>query len=613
MDPDRTTPPTQAPFDDAALAAAVREVADDWRMPPQRFDEVTWRDRVGRGRGSAGGGGRRGVVWSRRLFGAAALAVVVTISVSYLAVWLSGPSRDQAATNPSTASSGTPGVPTPGPSATAPAPSGFVAGELPKVALRGVLPIPSAVMVETNGRFVLADLATGDLGGNEMNAYEGPSTVLSRPGGGWVCVCAQWTQLGDGTAQGLRLTLDVVDAAGTSVERRTLTEYSGRYDPNVAKAEQPQLVDAQTTPTSDGRYALISSSARDAADGWVIGVEVLDLSSLEVTSSAHVAVDTRTPDGHVDHPWHAPTTGPRTRPAPSVSISPSGQTLLLGSSWYVEDATDPTPSQGVDRWTAPFAGGRIAGAGAGENAALDPIQPDDAADCGEFGSGLIDDSRFYATCWDAASGNVKVRRLAFSGLLDTTELVPDDHGSRAAFFARTDDALFMWNPFGASVVRFDFDTATVTQAQAPRPTSSVPADVLASIGRGIGRWIAPSAFAKVFLQPGIVASADGTRIYALGIGGSDGGGGSTGVYAFDATSLDVVGTWAPLGDLTSLAVSADGAFVYAAGQGGVSVTGQPTSGIGASMTVYDTTDGSVRLVAGKLGSGGLSLAEPIVH
>lgn len=163
------------------------------------------------------------------------------------------------------------------------------------------------------------------------------------------------------------------------------------------------------------------------------------------------------------------------------------------------------------------------------------------------------------------------------------------------------------------MVRYDFTTANVTQARATPATSTAPGDVLASLGRQVGRWIAPSALAKMNLEPGVVASVDGTRIYALGIGGPDGGAGSTGVFAIDAKTLGVVGTWAPLADLASLAVSLDGRFVYAAGQGGISATGQPTPSRGASITVYDTADGSVRLVAGQLGTGDLWLTEPVLR
>ncbi len=165
MEPDRPSVPAREPLDDAALAAAVREVADDWRMPPQRLDEVTWRDRVGHGRRSGGSGSGRGVTWTRRLVGAAAVAVIATVSLSYLAVWLTGPSQDHGATNPA-APTATPGSGSPAPSASNQAPSPSANGQLPQLAVNGAMPAPSKVMVQTNGRFVLADLTTGVLGKN---------------------------------------------------------------------------------------------------------------------------------------------------------------------------------------------------------------------------------------------------------------------------------------------------------------------------------------------------------------------------------------------------------------------------------------------------------------
>ena len=70
MDPEPTTRPTPEPLDEATLGALVRDVADDWRMPPQRLDDVTWRDRVGRrGRTGRGGGNGPGWRWTRRLAG----------------------------------------------------------------------------------------------------------------------------------------------------------------------------------------------------------------------------------------------------------------------------------------------------------------------------------------------------------------------------------------------------------------------------------------------------------------------------------------------------------------------------------------------------------------
>jgi hypothetical protein len=110
--------------------------------------------------------------------------------------------------------------------------------------------------------------------------------------------------------------------------------------------------------------------------------------------------------------------------------------------------------------------------------------------------------------------------------------------------------------------------------------------------------------AKIFLEPALVASPDGTRIYGLGVQAPVGetGGASHGVYAFDANSLEPVGHWQPTADLVSLAISPDGQFVYAAGQAGVDAAGAAAP-YQASITVYATADGSVRLIAGALGDG----------
>jgi hypothetical protein len=126
--------------------------------------------------------------------------------------------------------------------------------------------------------------------------------------------------------------------------------------------------------------------------------------------------------------------------------------------------------------------------------------------------------------------------------------------------------------------------------------------------------MAPPAAAKVFLEPALVVSTDGTRIYGLGVEalGGDGSGGSRGIFAFDATTLEPIGHWAPTADFASLAISPDGRFVYAAGQSGVDATGS-LAPYWASITVYDTSDGSVRLIAGDLGSDGLYFPGPIAR
>jgi hypothetical protein len=51
--------------------------------------------------------------------------------------------------------------------------------------------------------------------------------------------------------------------------------------------------------------------------------------------------------------------------------------------------------------------------------------------------------------------------------------------------------------------------------------------------------------------------------------------------------------------------------VYAAADGGVSAAGNPGPEFGASITAYDTSDGSVAVLAGRLLARDLALGEPI--
>src|SRR4051794_21686401 len=82
-DADRPTiGPSGPATPDEAIGALIRAVTDDWRMPPQRLDEPTWRDRVEER------AGRRQRGWFVRLAGPAATAVVATVLVAFVAVWL---------------------------------------------------------------------------------------------------------------------------------------------------------------------------------------------------------------------------------------------------------------------------------------------------------------------------------------------------------------------------------------------------------------------------------------------------------------------------------------------------------------------------------------------
>jgi hypothetical protein len=152
------------------------------------------------------------------------------------------------------------------------------------------------------------------------------------------------------------------------------------------------------------------------------------------------------------------------------------------------------------------------------------------------------------------------------------------------------DALFLWNPFESVLSRVDLRTGQLSVGEPQRPNPfglTTPGNL-------------------------IVVSADGTRVYTLGIKSPNADAeDSAGVYAFDASTLAPLGHWAPRAELSSIAVSNNGRHVYAAASGGPSPAGAPGPEFGASITAYDTSDGSVALIAGRLGARDLTLGDGI--
>jgi hypothetical protein len=564
MDPRRPSATDRAPLDDAALAVLVRDVADEWSMPPQRLDQLTWRERVERKNrwGRAGFGLR----WTRPLLGAAAVAIVATVSLSLAALWLTAPRGDHATVGSS---------PSPGASST-PVPSGPAApaaSPMPKLALSGDLPTPSRIMVQTGQGWHIADLATGDLSPMLIQVGLGPTAVLARPGGGWVCIC------GNGQ-NAIRLSLQTIDRNGVVGAAVPFKDIVGTEDPSESGALQPFLADVSVTASSDGRLGLVGWIYRDGAAGWQVGADLIDLESLATVASTQLLLDQPiVVDGRARLPF-----------APIVRSSPAGDRILLAILASVTE-TGSGPGSYAEHWLAPFDGrsiGALAEAGSTN---------DDG--CLDIDSGLIDtgqatdDAVYYSTCWSQA-GALRVNRVAADGRVVTTTEFPGSLGGvdRANLASPSGDALYSWNPFETVLSRVDLRNGelSVGKPQRPNPTG---------LTNGQGDLI--------------VVSADGTRVYTLGIPSTDaaGLGDSAGVYAFDASTLEPLGHWAPPADLTSIAVSDDGRHVYAAASGGPSPAGAPGPEFGASITAYDTSDGSVAVIAGRLLARDLTLGEGI--
>ncbi len=563
------------PIDEATLARLIHDVADDWHLPPQRLSAPTWRDRVARGEPAHAGRGRG---WLGRTAGAGALAVALTVGLSLVAVWMSMPKG-----RPGIAAASAP-PPSSGPSATAT--MGPSATAVPKVLLNGDLPRPSTVLLRVGSGYAVADLATGSLGPS-LDGATALSEVRHLADGTYACLCV--TMDGDVNGSPTHAVVDLrrYDAKGSLTATVPIGDYTGSLDPRpAARVDQPPNVDIAVRYASDDR-GYVGWSLRDGGR-WKSGIVLVDLATSTVTGQVGL------PDVSI---------GPDDRPdnvlAARVAVGPDGDDALVSRPTYSVEAASGTYSQRTDHYLMP-ASGRSQGSPA-------PFAVDRPCPDGEADAGLTDGRLAWFLCWSSDGGRLTVRRVPEDG-----GSLPDiqvDATGEGGTWTVSGSSIYFWTPVSRTIARVDLVTGQTSSGSAPAP-SAIDRSVPDPIG-AIGRWLAPSVSAKVFLEPGIVvAPGTGSVVYALGIATADPSQPrSTGVFVFDRRTLEPVGHWDPTADFVSLAVSGDGRFVYAAGasQAGIDI---PQAMHGASVTVYDATDGSVRAIAGQLDPGDVQFAWP---
>lgn len=572
IDPNGSTPEqTPEAIDDRTLGLLVRDVADDWSMPPRRLDQPTWRERVARGRGAGLSRGSRG--WLPRLAGAATMAIVATVGLSLVAVWLTLP-RGQVRTSTNPGAIATPRI-TDRP----------ISSPLPALTVNGGLPSVTNVLLRTRGGYAFADLATGRLGAT----IPAGGDLHRLADGRLVCVCVEQ----DGSAAGFPthevINLRTYSPGGQPVGAKKLAEYSGVPDARATtESDRFPHLDSSVTYSPDGALAFAGWSAR-AYPKWHSGILTVDLASGRVLDRVSL------PDASAGADTSIVSVG-----APRVVASPTSDRVLMTRNGYAKVKGADVYSDQTVHFLASYTGGQL-----GHPAAFAP-----SASCpqGEGQSGFGIDGSVFVTCY--SMDGLSLRRLSADGtILGDTPVGGGGAEGGTSTVARDGAAIWLWAPISRTVVRVDLRTGQSTSATAPAATATVDGGLTAAIGR----WLAPAAVAKVYIDPGIALSPDGSRIYALGVNATEAGpfGGSSGVFAFDADSLAVLGSWAPTADFLSIAVSGDGKYVYAAGAPGVDASGAQ-SAFAASVTVYDASTGWVQLLAGNLDHDEAYFAAPVL-
>lgn len=555
--------------DDETLARLVREVADAWVMPPQRLGARTWRDRVSERslrrrwlgpRGPAGG-------WLRRLGTAASAAVVATLALALVAVWLTLPRTPAIGDRSSPLASG---GETPSATAT----------PLPALAVFGPK-VDGRVVVETIGTYRIVDLATGSFAGDIVTDTSPPTRLHARPGGGFVCACVV-ANLANNMSGRWVIDARVISPDGKVTRRIPVVTLDSNIDQPIT-ADESNGLSAVSVLSRDGRMLYVAWAYR-ATPVWHLGISVVDVDKGKVIQTVRLP-DRQSTDGReVTTIWLA-----------VLSAAPDDRHLMLAMG--VIRATDFTTSHVL----VSLADGRIARTTTyGDETAIN-------ADQCPAGSGWANAATFYTVCADPA--------VFRSFRLDGSLVAEADMGPGAAIpeivpgssdvVDRATGRLFHWNPSSRTLTRIDLATGRVTgsaTAAQARTEPADPADRLAALGRSVGEWLAPAAVAKTILQPSIALSPDGSRAYALGVTSpATTDAGSTGVDVFDTVAMRATDHWAPPADLVSVGVSPDGRLVYVAGAPEVDASGARRIGAPASLIAFDASDGKIRLIAGALG------------
>lgn len=342
----------------------------------------------------------------------------------------------------------------------------------------------------------------------------------------------------------------------------------------------------------DGRAALLAWLI-PAADRWTVGLVTVDLSSAATGDAIDLAID--------------PPTGERlsmTTPAPVLRASPDGRHAFLAVG-VPAGRFEATAIEMHAAWSATLDGMDIGEATAAEVvddlrldgcAWLDYVTPDVVALLCDDTS-TPDGGDFTASRWGTDGRSLADDPLRLAGLDATRPLIDQTNG-------RT----YAWDAPGHVLVSVDLVDGVRTREISVRPEVAAPGEPWFLDGPPI---VDPEADPVAWSDGGpggsaparhlLVGSPDGRWLFAAGRQPGRGGG-STGIWVFDAATFEFAGVWPTLAAYEDLTLIEGGRWLLALGAPGVTETGGPADW-GVSLTVHDSVTGRPVRRIGDLGIG----------
>jgi hypothetical protein len=438
-------------------------------------------------------------------------------------------------------------------------------GSAPSTSPSPRVALPDATfLVQTEDGYRPFDLSAGEIG-PRIGLDAGSDHLFGLPDGRLLCVCTDH-QLTGGQETA------AVDVRWLSRTGKTLDEFrigvhAGDYDPDMPMGA---VVEATFDPTSEVIYL---SRLQREGEIWRLAIDVVSLAARGVVQTVELDPVSTVPGANPDSPE------PVYAWPPSVEVANDGRHLVLRQTSVHRGATE------TRFWSASLKGGLIGPLSAW------PTGEGTASECGTGWSGFATGASYFAICGAWSGDRAWLRHVDLSGkLLADVELgVPVS----SVLVDHEREALFTWDPFAKAMARVDLASGELLTAHAGGPFEQVAS------------WMVPAARAKVMLEPALMLSPDGSRLYAAALEPGE-------VWVFEAKTLERLDRWAVSGMPTSIALTTDGSLLFVAATilhaDGEAGEASPRG----SMVAYETPDGAALLRADDLAFWMVTLAPDLM-
>jgi hypothetical protein len=409
-------------------------------------------------------------------------------------------------------------------------------------------------------------------------ALPGRDLLLPAPRGGTICLCWQGSRFDSDDER--RLDLVRRDSDEREISRTTITAIDGldRREP----PDGPTRITIEPSP--DGRFAYLGRATRSATR-WQVSLDVIDLDAESIVDTVDLIAGPSVGSARIV-----------SIAAPQLRVAPDGRHLLISAGVVRDPLIGPGSTSRA--WIIELDDRRI-----GRIVEADAIVdwPPGSCDWIDFATSELIAQGGCVVQTEGADQRFEIRRHDLQGR-DLGSLVVASWRARSGelLLDATRGIAYAWDQDSHAIGSVDlldgversvYSAVDVNPPGAvlsigPRPTAGRPttwADGRSTIeGRG------PRT---------LVGSPDGLLLYAVGVGSVPEA--SSGVWVFDAQTLETVERWPAAAAYTSIALLENGRWLAAIGRPGVTSDGNPASW-GTSLTVHDATTGRPVLVVGDL-------------